>query len=105
ENDRAPLSARQSNDRAAPDFTARPRRRRNTNAARQTAPIVIEIEFAQLEFGTLYQQTARLPDIQRAASAESHHRIATGLPKDLGRIDHVLLNRIGMDPVKHLPGF
>src|ERR1043166_4786417 len=70
----------------------------------QAAPVVVEIELGELQARPLDQQTAGLADIQRAAPAESDHRIATRFAKDLGGVGHVLLDRIGVNAVEKFPG-
>src|SRR5580765_5732858 len=58
ENDRSALSARQGNDRATPNLAAGAGGGRDADTTSQPAPIVVEIELAQLEFGTLHEQAA-----------------------------------------------
>jgi hypothetical protein len=90
--------------RTASNFASRSRRSRNGDQRGEVRPIAFGIEFAKLEPGTFHQQPRGLPDIQWAPAAEGDDAVATVLAERLCGLDHILFDRVGMDPGKQMPG-
>src|SRR4051794_10989874 len=82
ENDRPALRAGGSDHGTAAHFAAGTGRGGDAHATGQVAPVVVEIEFGELEVRTLYEQATGFAHVERAAAAEGDDGIALRFAKD-----------------------
>ena len=103
EEHRLAMSGIEGDHRAAPHLTASARGGGDGHQRQQATPVRLLVELRKIVAGAKRQQTRGLTGIQGASTANGDHAVALVISQRGGRLAHIFLDRIGMNPIKDEP--